>query len=147
MKHTLVFHTVKLGKQIQKTLGYKSFPHSLGYSQAQTLILIYSQDQINQKEIAAALRIEPASVVKIIDELEKFKLVKRIKNNGDRRQFQIIITPKGKAEIAGIAQKTQNLEKLLKTSLSEKEALTFMQIAEKITTELENYSKGGEINK
>lgn len=78
-KHTLVFHIIGFARKIQKIIGFKAPPLSLSYSEAAALLIITdSKKDINQTEIASRLHLEPASIVSLIDELEKLGLVKRV---------------------------------------------------------------------
>lgn len=109
--HTLVFHLLVVSRKLQKALGYTSHPIPL--TQARALLVIESQNEISQQEIAQKLQLEPASVVTLIDELEKHKLVKRTTPPGNRRKYHIELTKKGK-NIAKLTKKQAfKLEKFI----------------------------------
>ena len=95
MKHSIVFHLIRLGKTIQKSTNFKSPPPALSYSQAAAILAIFLEDKMTQNDIATRLHLEPASVVTLIDELERLKLVKRELQNDDRRKYFIKLTQKG----------------------------------------------------
>ncbi len=118
MKHTLTFHTIKLGKQVQKALKSQHLPLSLGVTPASALLLISRHATISQKQIANHLRLEPASIVTMIDELEKLKLVKRVPSENDRRQYQITLTDAGLNAANVISNQTDKLDRFLKSKLS-----------------------------
>lgn len=143
MKHTFVFHIIGLARKIQKVIGFKSPPPSLSYSEASALLIIDSQKNISQREIAAKLHLEPASVVTLIDELEKLNLVKRQSPDGDRRKYYIVLTDDGKRKVRLIKKRINQLEKDLRSKLSEKEIASFFPILEKLMAYLDDW-KGGE---
>src|SRR3990170_1450477 len=132
MKHTFVFHIIGLARKIQKVIGFKSPPLSLSYSEASALLVIDSQKNISQREIAAKLHLEPASVVTLIDELEKLDLVKRQSPDGDRRKYHIVLTDDGKRKVRQIKKRIHQLEDALRGKLSQKEIASFFPILEKL---------------
>lgn len=143
MKHTLVFHTIILAKKIQKIIGLKLPPFNLSYSEAATLLTIDSQKNICQIEIATRLHLQPASVVTLIDEIEKLKLVRRVVPDGNRRKYHIILTNQGKIKVGQIKNRVNNLDNFFKKNLSPKETQTFRLVLDKLTAYLDEW-KGGE---
>jgi DNA-binding MarR family transcriptional regulator len=142
VRHTLVFHTINLAKKLQKDIGFKSAPLSLSYSEASALLVIASQKTISQKEIAQTLRLEPASVVTLVDELEKLRLVKRLHSNGDRRKYQIILTEAGQSKAKLLKKRSYQLDHFLEKQLSPKEIQIFFPIVEKLTKSLDKWEGG-----
>ena len=143
MRHTLIFHTIGLSKKLQKIVGFRQSSFPLSYTQASALLVINSRKEINQREIAFHLHLEPASVVSLIDELERLKLVKRLSPNGDRRKYHIVLTEKGKMKLKEINNQIYKLDDYLKTKLSSEEIMTFFSTLEKLTAYLDGW-KGGE---
>lgn len=141
--HTLVFHTIKLGKKVNKALGKEAFPYSLGPTQASAILLISQNGQISQSEMAAHLHLEPASVVTLIDTLEKLHLVKRGPTDHDRRRYQITLTEPGIKSAKVIARHTEKLDKFLRSNLTPKETQVILELSDKIAGLLDNW-KGGE---
>lgn len=136
-RHTIVFHIIRLSKKIQEVYGSKSFHNIFSYTQAATLLIIGSQKDVSQIEIARRLHIKPASVVSLIDELERLRLVKRITKVENRRRHQIILTPQGKLEAERIKGQTHKLESFLKSYLTQKETLGLFSSLEKLTEAVE----------
>ena len=143
MKHTLVFHIISLARKLQRTIGFKLPPFSLSYSQASALLFIDTYKDINQKEIALKLHLEPASVVTLIDELERLKLVKRQSPNGDRRKHHLVLTQQGKIKVRQIRNRTYKLDSLLANQLTTKEFHTLTATVGKLNAYLVS-QKGGE---
>ena len=143
MKHTLAFHLIGLAKGAEKIIGFKKSPLSLTYSQASALLIIKAYKNINQKEIATKLHLEPATIVAIIDELENMKFVKRCELDGDRRKHCINLTSQGKAKLKQIKNITSQIDKILRSELSEKEVEIFHKVVHKLSFHLNNW-EGGE---
>lgn len=143
MEHTLIFHSIDVAKRIQKVIDFKCPPLSLSHSQASALLVIDSQRETTQKELASKLRLEPATIVALIDELERLKLVKRATIDADRRKYNITLTTAGTDKIKQIKAKTNQLDNFLKDKLSNQELANLHSILSKLTIALSEW-KGGE---
>lgn len=137
MKHTLVFHLIGLSKKLQGVIGLKSPLLPLSYSQAAALLVIDSLPKASQIDIAKKLHLKPASVVTMIDQLEKFHLVNRRVQAKNRRAYQIELTTIGKNEVINIKKHTQRVENFVKSQLTSSELQSFMSIVEKISERLD----------
>ena len=152
MKHTLVFHLIGLSKKFQRAIGLKSPSLPLSYSQTAALLVIDSLPKASQIEIARRLHLQPASVVTLIDELEKLMLVERQTIPGNRRTYQICLLDSGKSLITKIKKQSQNVENIVKKQLSPQEFTTLKSIVAKLSHGLDhaeldknkNKGKGGE---
>lgn len=145
MKHTIVFHSINFAKRLQKAIGFKAAPLFLSYSEATALLIIDSSKNTIQKEIATKLNLEPASVVNLLDKLEKLNLVKREITKKDRRKHQISLTKEGQKAVRQIQSKALSLDNYLKRHLSVQELQNFTRTLEKLS-ELISKWKGGEKN-
>ncbi len=143
MKHTLVFHLIGLSKKFQKVIGLNSKSTPLSYSQAAALLVIDSLPFANQIEISRRLHLQPASVVTLIDELEKLKFVRRKAFPGDRRTYQILLTDTGKSEAILIRKQSLKVEKFVKNQLTDQQFQLLISIIEKLSQSLD--TRGSEI--
>ena len=141
MAHTIVFHLIRLAKKLQNEVGFKGNGLDLSVSEASALLIIDSQKDTSQIDIALRLHLKPASVVSLIDELEKLNLVTRQTAKSDRRKYQIILTEKGKAEVKKIRSQTNNLEKYIRDVLSLSEVKILYTALEKLSSSLDRLPK------
>ena len=139
MKHTIIFHLIGFARKTQKVIGFKSPPLSLSYSEASAILITDSQKNINQRKPAANLHLDPASVVTLIDKLEKLNLVKRQSPDGDRRKYNIVLTDDGKRKVRLIKKRINQLEKDLRSRLSEEEIASFFPTLEKLMAYLDDW--------
>lgn len=146
MGHTVIFHVISLAKKLQKAMGFKVSPYSLSYSQGTALLAISLYQEISQQQIARLLQLEPASVVTLIDQLEKMHLAKRDSYSTDRRKYNINLTPVGQQEVKLLKNRIKQIDTLLTESLNKKEIAAFFAILEKMNNILDDISKkkGGE---
>lgn len=143
MRHTLAFHAANLGRKLQKFANFKSPLASLCYSQSYALIIIASEKNLTQAQIAARLNLDPASVVSLIDELEEDGLVKRRDSSNDRRKHQVILTVKGRKILNQVEEKTRRLDDFLKDKLTKDEIENFNMTLDKVNLYI-NQWKGGD---
>lgn len=144
MKHTIVFHTINLAKRMRKAIGLKLDNPPFSYSQSSALLAIDSQKEISQREIATRLHLQPASVVSLIDELERLKLVLRKPTSFDRRKYNITLTPEGKTLAHKIRREASQLENFLREKLGANEAEKFFSAIERISSYIDEWQ--GKIN-
>jgi len=141
MAHTLVFHLIKVSKRIQNSLGLKTGEYALSSSEASALLIIDSKGDTSQIDIALKLHLKPASIVSLIDELEKLKLVKRQTQKKDRRKYEITLTEKGKEEVKKIRARTQTIENAIKSKLTASEASALLSILGKLSDDIDLISE------
>jgi MarR family transcriptional regulator, lower aerobic nicotinate degradation pathway regulator len=60
------------------------------------LNVLGARDGAIQQELSSDMGIDPSAMVKLIDELEKAGLAERRRREGDRRAWEIAITPTGR---------------------------------------------------
>lgn len=78
-------------------------------SEASVLLQVDHQQGINQATLAAALDIEPISLVRLLDHLEVLGLVERRRHPGDRRVWTIWLTPTAQPMLERIRAITQKV--------------------------------------
>ncbi len=143
MKHTLVFHVIGLSKKLQNNIGLNAQVNSLSNSQASTLLILDSQEKTSQIDIARSLHLKPPSVVTLVDELEKLKLVRRHTHPQSRRAYQIKLTPLGKTEAQKVKRQAFQLESLVKASLTKDEYKAFTSAVNKLSRKIDEQNSNG----
>ena len=95
------------GRKMQSALEEALAP--LGISAPQWLILMVCMDEEcnTPSKISSALQLDRAGVTRLLDHLEKKKIIKRHFNHSDRRSITTQLTPIG----AKLAKYSQNIEK------------------------------------
>ena len=137
MAHTIAFHLIRVAKKIQNEIGFKAGGLNLSVSQGSTLLIIDSQKDTSQVDISTKLHLRPASIVSLVDELEKLDLVTRQTISTDRRRYQIILTEKGKAEVKKIRARSNILEKYIRSVLTANQARVLYEALTKLAISLD----------
>ncbi len=102
-------------------------------SQMLILEFINLKKRVIMKEIAKKLKISTPAVTGLVDRLEKMKLLKRVRDEKDRRAINIEITEQGKQIAKKISDERINTLKALFDVLSDKERDEYIKITRKIT--------------
>jgi len=66
------------------------------YSQTIFLVRLWEKDGQNQNELTQSAGLKQPSVVRILDRMERDKLVKRVRNKEDKRSYHFFLTEKAK---------------------------------------------------
>ncbi len=66
------------------------------------IVIENSRDGATQQDISDTLKIDKASMVRIIDFLAKKKIIERVQNLKDRREYKILLTAQAKKVMAEI---------------------------------------------
>lgn len=97
-----------------------------------TLSVIASSPDINQIKLCDEMGVDKASMVKIIDHLEKQKLIERVASKEDRRVKNLVATPKGQKFLLTAQSKRAVLETEFLAALSKDEIRNLKEILLKI---------------
>lgn len=81
------------GKDFDKELK----KHGLTIALWPTLMCLWEEEGITQRDIAAKSKVENSTTTRTLDKLEKLQLVERRVDPDSRRSFRIYLTEKGKA--------------------------------------------------
>ena len=107
-------------------------PDTLSPGRMTALSLIGNHPGIKQSELAEHLRVNRASVVKVIDSLQALGYVERGATPGDRRSHALMATPAGVAELKRLTQLVKQHEAMIAADLSPEERSTLMGLLSKV---------------
>lgn len=85
------------------------------------LLIIYQNEDINQKKIGEILKIDRTTMVQFIDYLEDLNYLKRVKNPNDRRSYNLKLTKESKSFIKPIWKIMKRIEKEVLEDLNKEE--------------------------
>jgi DNA-binding MarR family transcriptional regulator len=88
-----------------------------------------------QRELAEAIGMPPSRLVAMADELERRGLVRRVRDEQDRRSHRITLTAGGKTQLAIIARAAQEHKNELLTALSAEEQDQLAELLHRIAAQ------------
>ncbi len=83
------------------------------------LILIESEEEINQQQLALLLDTDKVSIVRVVDYLSEKGYVKRVRTTVDRRKHNLVLTEKARAALPEIRKCISELNQLVFSGLTE----------------------------
>ncbi|NQV15333.1 MarR family transcriptional regulator [bacterium] len=106
--------------------------HGLTISQFGTMECIFHLGPQSQKQIGKKLLVSGANIVKVVDNLERDKLVKRIAHPSDRRSNLVQLTPAGESKIKIVFDEHLQVLTTVFDALSEREAKSLGDLCKKL---------------
>lgn len=100
------------------------------------LLNLWEQDGITQSEMAEGLCIQPATVTKMLDRMEKSGLVERRRDTADQRVSRVYLTKGGRSMRQPIEQVWQELESLSTAHFTTEERLLLRRLLLQISQNL-----------
>ena len=131
------FH--RLFKIIDFKKEYQQRSSGLNYLQLHTLEKIYKEKSMKTLEISKALDISPSTLIGVLDELEKQKLIIRQRQQEDKRVVLVTTNEAGEAIVMKHFEEDRLfLENLLK-KLNEDEKRNLKDLIDKMTEEITEF--------
>ncbi len=96
------------------------------------LFQLWNEEGQTQTQLVSSLRVEPPTVTKTLDRLEKAGLVERRQDLDDARVSRVYLTPAGRALEAKVRQIWDDLEALTTKGLSDVELALLRRLLDQI---------------
>ncbi|MGL4453691.1 MAG: MarR family winged helix-turn-helix transcriptional regulator [Clostridium sp.] len=97
---------------------------------------VVNEDSIPQDKLIRNLKIDKAAATRIAQSLEKKGLIKRVKNEGNKRFFNVYLTEKGKCYIDNINLILSDFYNLLSSGESLEDVLALTAILNKFNKKM-----------
>lgn len=116
--------TTTLVEFCERFYGWETSVAKLGRlsaPQLRTICVIGRNKEIRMKDIADRMELTTGTVTVMIDRLEKLELVKRRRNENDRRSYKILLSDKGNEYYREHCKRQRELVRKLANSISDKD--------------------------
>lgn len=130
--------TSQMNRRMLRFLNHSLEWYEISLEQWVVLSKLAEQENINQKMLSVKAEKDPASLLRILDILERKGLIERRQNTGDRRSTSLYITTKGKDLKNELAPYIENRFKEITNGISEQEIEIYMKVLGNIDTNLKN---------
>ncbi|MBC2886513.1 MarR family transcriptional regulator [Ochrobactrum sp. CM-21-5] len=104
------------------------------------MILLRHGDRIPQGVLAEKVGIEGATIVRVVDELERDELIQRVADNADRRVKLIQLTEEGRLLAAKVEKSAAHLRALFLSDFDSEQVDAAMGLLRKLNEKLQNQS-------
>ena len=106
--------------------------HGLSLALWPTLMCLWEEEGITQRDIAAKSKVENSTTTRTLDKLEKLEFVERRADPNSRRSFRIYLTEKGKALEEQLVPIPIRLNKELMNELDAEEQQQMIKLLQKM---------------
>ena len=125
MKHSLHRDPVVLvndvARMVRTLADARARDHGMTLAQWKILVRLEQQPGMSQNELAALLEVEPITVGRLIDRLERHGTVKRRPDPSDRRIWRLHLTEAAQPMLKEIAMARAEINDILTAGLAKKD--------------------------
>ncbi|SJZ95756.1 MarR family winged helix-turn-helix transcriptional regulator [Consotaella salsifontis] len=111
--------------------------HGLTYSRALALLHLSRRPCRTQKDLGEDLDLENATVVRLLDGMERLGLIRRKPVEGDRRAKHVVLTEHGREQAALVSRIIQELRGIVLTGIDPADVAVTKAVLRMITANLE----------
>ncbi|MGO1163350.1 MarR family winged helix-turn-helix transcriptional regulator [Brucella pseudogrignonensis] len=130
----------KVNRKLRTVFDARVKERGLTLARARTLLTLIEQEGLYQKELAEVLEIENATMVRLIDGLERQAFVERQAVEGDRRAKRIVMTEEGKALAQQVVDLAAEVRVDLLEGISDDDLNTTLQVMRKMSDAMHKVS-------
>jgi MarR family transcriptional regulator, lower aerobic nicotinate degradation pathway regulator len=107
-------------------------PHGFHPREFGLMTVVMNRPGATQQELAGLARIDPSSMVAVLDGLEERGIVERRIDAGDRRRRAVHLTPEGRRQWKALQREAQKMAGLFLEPLSAEERATLNDLLRKL---------------
>jgi DNA-binding MarR family transcriptional regulator len=137
-----LLNLIRLGKRCGQLLETRLTPLGITRSQARALVLLAERDALTAKDLLASIPVEPASMTRLLQDLEQRELIERKPHPTDRRAALLFITDLGRAAERQIAQAIEETDEALSSALTPDDRKDLNRLLDLLFRQLETLSYG-----
>jgi DNA-binding MarR family transcriptional regulator len=113
----LGFLLVRIGEAVDRDFVASLTDLGLKPRQLRLLVLVDRAGELNQRDLAGQLGMDPGNLVGILDSLEADGILARPRSEEDRRQRLVSLTPSGRRLLARALRATAAIDERIRTAL------------------------------
>lgn len=117
---------------------------NLTLAQARALFYVSRYEGVRQIELAELIEVQPITLARLIDQLEKAGLVERRTDPDDRRAYRIFLTADAAPQLVAIDQAAAKVRAQAMLGLDKREAAAFLSSLRKIHDNLTPRHRAGD---
>lgn len=136
----LIDAMAKVNRRLRTVFDARVKQRGLTLARARTLLTLIEQEGLYQKELAEVLEIENATMVRLIDGLERQAFVERQAVAGDRRAKRIVMTKEGKELAQQVVDLAVEVRADLLEGISDDELNTALKVMHKMSDSMSKAS-------
>ncbi len=123
----------KVNRRLRTVFDARVKERGLTLARARTLLALMEQEGLYQKELAEALEIENATMVRLLDGLERQSFIERQTVQGDRRAKRVVMTAEGKILAEQVVKLAGDVREDLLEGVSDEELNVALKVLRKMS--------------
>ena len=131
---TLGSYISQIHRKSNSFITKKLSKYGIGSGQYMFLIKLYKQDGINQESLSESLFIDKGTTARAIKKLEEEGLIYRVKDENDKRAYEVYLTDKAKDIKEEVFRILEEVENLITFNLTTEQKVDIIKILKKIST-------------
>jgi len=135
-KHSFGWLINVVAKNAEKSFDGELKKHGLTVALWPTLMCLWEEEGVTQREIAQKSKVENSTTTRTIDKLEKLGLVERQADPNSRRSFRIYLTEKGRGLRDTLIPIPMQINQDLLSRLDSKERDDMIRLLQKMVADL-----------
>ncbi len=125
-QETLGFLLADVSRLMRRAFQQRLKASALTLAQARALVYLARREGVHQVELAELLEVQPITLARLVDQLERAGLVERRADPKDRRAYHLFLTRAAAPHLAAIEQVAAQVRAEALRSLGRGEAATLM---------------------
>ncbi len=125
----------------QKALGDELAPYGITFRQCQVLGWLMIDGQLSQVDLATRMMIEPATLVGVLDRMQRNQWISRTSSTGDRRRKLITVNPQAREIWKQVVCCARQTRERAVQGLSDRQAAALMKTLRAVLHNLEPIKK------
>ena len=126
-----------VSRSIERALEEKLAPHGVGLQEVKILACLAMCEELSQSELCAMIGVEPSTLVRALDRMEKCGWVRRHPSARDRRKKLIRATEQAKPIWKKIVQEGEKIEKQATAGISKPELKQLQETIQQLVRNLD----------
>jgi DNA-binding MarR family transcriptional regulator len=122
LAHLVGYAASRAALEMRKVFAREMEPFELRIAEFTILMLVATNDDVNQKQLGDALDISPPNMAVTLDRMAERGWIERVRSTHDRRAQHVVLTAKGRA----LAERTRRI-----STTMEEPALAMLSAAER----------------
>ncbi|MGU3399653.1 MarR family winged helix-turn-helix transcriptional regulator [Brucellaceae bacterium D45D] len=136
LKAEMIDVMAKVNRKLRTVFDARVKERGLTLARARTLLALMEQEGLYQKELAEVLEIENATMVRLLDGLERQSFIERQTVPGDRRAKRIVMTAEGRGLAEQVVKLAEDIREELLEGVSDEEMNIALHVLHKMSTSM-----------
>lgn len=134
---------IRTSRRMRTLFNARVSERGLTYPRARALAVLARHPMPTQTELAGHLQLESATVVRLLDGMERLDLIERLPAPGDRRAKVVRLTPEGRKAASAVSELTDQIRDLVLDDVSDAEIAAALAVMRRMARAIESVSHPG----